>query len=40
VEADVTKPPLLAWAAWKLGITYTELRASIAGEDFSRQRSR
>jgi ATP:ADP antiporter, AAA family len=30
---------LWAWAAWKLGITYTKLRASIAEEDFLRQRS-
>lgn len=31
---------LWAWAAWKLGITYTELRASSAEEDFLRQPSR
>jgi ATP:ADP antiporter, AAA family len=31
---------LWAWAAWKLGITYTELRASIAEVDFLRQPSR
>jgi len=31
---------LWAWAAWKLGATYTELRSNIAGEDFPRQSSR
>jgi AAA family ATP:ADP antiporter len=31
---------LWAWAAWKLGITYTELRSTIAREDSLRQPSR